>query len=455
MFFIAILGSANGVNSGQFREPTMKGEWLQMENEKPLSETKKERKDEKINGIRDTIASFSSSDTVYAETSSMFIKNFWDVVIEQDDFNVDVIALRRFLPETVLRIISLGVGEKIQEDEYNTTHSVNSLYTPPIYFPLNAWDRMMRYVVDMELRTQKFIKDTESMSNVRVTEVNLQDINTTKGVTNMFSKLGLSATSATSNIVGVPLPVPRVFKTPSEVRKYGSCSRTMPLTEAKGHVFAFYLRLMPDDIPLMPQMRAPTTYLNRPHRIVGTVIVTKDDSNTPDVVYSHISNKLQFADTVLVAPVGESALSVVGRVTNEHVRVMDSKDVVMKGGSLSYLNALVEEYDKDILPTHIVCYGTKEGLTDSFLNGAIFQQFVLSLEPGEALFVPEPPAEGKKTKHKLVAFALANRLVEFIKLNQELNIEDLHFRHSYLLEEGARMIDWYPTYNIVPIKISN
>lgn len=64
----------------------------------------------------------------------------------------------------------------------------------------------------------------------------------------------------------------------------------------------------------------------------------------------------------------------------------------------------------------------------------------------------EPNVEGKKVKHKLAAFALANRLVEFTKLNQELNIEDLPFKYKYLLEEGVRMIDWYPTYNIVPIE---
>lgn len=444
--------TANGVNSMQYRDPSMKGEWLQMENSRPLSETKEERRAEKVNAIRNAFTTFARSEKVYAETNSMFIKNFWDVVIEESDFDVDVIALRRFLPETVLRMISLGVGEKIREDEYNTTYSVNSLYSPPIYFPLNAWDRMMRYAIDIELRTQKFIKDTAKMPNVRVTEVNLQDINTTKGATNMFAKLGLTPTQRTQDAVGTPLPIPKVFKTPAEVRKHGPCSRTMPLTEAKGRVFSFFVRLLPEYIPTLPQMRAPTTFLNRLHRIVATVIVTKADADTPNTVYAHIANKLQFADVALVAPVGTTAMKLMESVSSEHVRVMNSQNIVMKGGSLSYLNALIEEFDKTVHPTHIVCYDTTDALTDSFTKGALFQQLVLSLEPGEALYVAEPAAEGKKVKHKLAAFALANRLAGFIKLNQELNIEDLPFKHAYLLEEGVRMIDWYPTYNIVPIK---
>lgn len=430
----------------------MKGEWLQLENSKPLSETKEKRKNEKVNAIKEAISTFPRGVKVYAETSSMFIKNFWDVVIEDDDFNVDVIALRRFLPETILRMIALGVGEKIQEDEYNTTFSVNSLYSPPSYFPLNAWDRMMRYAIDIELRTQKFIKDTASKPNVRVTEINLQDINTTKGAENMFIKLGLAITPETKKVAGVPLPVQRVFKTPSEVRKYGLCSRTMPLTEAKGRTFSFLIKSLPGFIPTLPQMRAPTTYLNRPHNIVGTVFVTKANAKSESTIYAHIANKLQFAELALVAPVGTSAMELVKPISSEYIRVMDSQNIVMKGGSLSYLNALIERFDKEVLPTHIVCYDTKEGLTDSFKSGALFQQLVLSLEPGEALYVAEPNVEGKKVKHKLAAFALANRLVEFTKLNQELNIEDLPFKYKYLLEEGVRMIDWYPTYNIVPIE---
>ena len=77
----------------------------------------------------------------------------------------------------------------------------------------------MRYAIDVELRTQKFISDTSANPNVRVTEVYLQDINTTEGATHMLSELGLTAASSINDRVGVPFPVPKVFKTPAEVRK--------------------------------------------------------------------------------------------------------------------------------------------------------------------------------------------------------------------------------------------
>ena len=127
-----------------------------MANSFPLKQTKKQRSI-KLTSIREYLKG-KAKGTVYAETSSMFIKTFWDVVTDAPDVNVDVIVLRRYLPHVLISMLQSGKGEAIRPDEYNTTHSVNGRHTPPLFFPPDAFELLLRYAIDVELRAQALIE---------------------------------------------------------------------------------------------------------------------------------------------------------------------------------------------------------------------------------------------------------------------------------------------------------
>lgn len=72
----------------------MAGDVLQLANNYPLNQTKKLRMT-KVNEIRETLINNEEKYPVYSEVNMMFLKTFWDVIIDQEDFEVDVIFMRK------------------------------------------------------------------------------------------------------------------------------------------------------------------------------------------------------------------------------------------------------------------------------------------------------------------------------------------------------------------------
>ena len=89
-----LLCTAKGVNSFHEPEPNMSGKYLRMINEFQYPETFKKRR-YKCKGIKKILKRMSSNE-IYCETNHMFIKTFFDVILE-DFKNVEVIILRREL----------------------------------------------------------------------------------------------------------------------------------------------------------------------------------------------------------------------------------------------------------------------------------------------------------------------------------------------------------------------
>ena len=92
-----ILKTCSGVYS--IHEPnkvenSLAGPYLGMANDYPMNKTVQNRS-HKINLIRNGL----KRGKVYAETSNMFIKTFYDLVLSQEDFDVDIVILRRSLPK--------------------------------------------------------------------------------------------------------------------------------------------------------------------------------------------------------------------------------------------------------------------------------------------------------------------------------------------------------------------
>lgn len=72
----------------------MAGDVLQLTNNYMLNETKKLRMF-KIDEIRETMIDNEEKYPVYSEVNMMFLKTFWDIVIDQEDFEIDVILMRK------------------------------------------------------------------------------------------------------------------------------------------------------------------------------------------------------------------------------------------------------------------------------------------------------------------------------------------------------------------------
>jgi hypothetical protein len=77
-------------------------------------------------------------------------------------------------------------SDLVAEQYINTTYSVNAAHAPPLLFPPNHADRVVRYVVDIEARTQRLVRQWQNVSRVRFTEVSLEDI---AGNTNQSGEL--------------------------------------------------------------------------------------------------------------------------------------------------------------------------------------------------------------------------------------------------------------------------
>lgn len=437
----------------------MKGEWLSMANDFPLEHTKKQRSI-KLSSIREYLKG-KPKGTVYAETSSMFLKTFWDVVTDAPDVNVDVIVLRRYLPHVLIHMLQSGKGEAIRPDEYNTTHSVNALHAPPLFFPPDAFELLLRYAIDIELRAQALLAragTAGALPRVRLLEFNLKDINTTAGAAKLLGDLGLEPTEATSRAAGVPLPVPYVPTTLAEKRRYLPCTRELSVWEAKSRIFAYLTRLTPEHIPLLPQLRAPTTYAGRQPRIAAVAVVPKDFAGAQDILYAHLTNALQFAQTaVVVTTAGGGKGGKGGGGIGEGLA--QPKALVVAGEGFPNTVAAFMSVDNVTAPTHVICNDFLVGFSDSFRQGSLLQQLVLALEPGEALYVLPSKTIKVKRRHRLVAFALSKRIVEFVEASKSggngaakpIKFRNLPFENKYYVNEGAKELDWYPRYNLVPI----
>ncbi len=198
-----ILGTAKNVKSFHEPEPTMSGIFLKdvMVNSLPLSY---EKRLNKVKAVRETVSHFPPS-IVYAETNHMFIKTFYDVILENfKECDVYVIVLRRSLEKVLASFIKMGYYTEKNSAWPHWMHkvpSLNSLLKPLKSFEeMDQYDRAIAYLLDIEMRAQEFVR-TEN-GNCIIEEINLDEIQTFDQVENLFNKLGLCITPYTKEVVG-------------------------------------------------------------------------------------------------------------------------------------------------------------------------------------------------------------------------------------------------------------
>lgn len=68
------------------------------------------------------------------------------------------------------------VGDLVAEQYINTTFSVNGVHKPAVPFPMDHATRVMRYIVDIEARTQKLYNEYKDSPRVHFLNSTLDEI---------------------------------------------------------------------------------------------------------------------------------------------------------------------------------------------------------------------------------------------------------------------------------------
>lgn len=159
------------------------------------------RKLSKVRAVRRTARKLPAGHA-YVETNHMFILSFHDVVMNHIR-PVEVILLRRFLDATVRSFIELGYFTPTCPFTRFWFTSPNSpsaaVRAPAPDHELDQVDQIIGYLIDVEARAQRFIRNHP---DTPIVEIRLAQLNDLNRVHEMFRALGLSPSQATAEVVG-------------------------------------------------------------------------------------------------------------------------------------------------------------------------------------------------------------------------------------------------------------
>jgi hypothetical protein len=211
-YLTTLLGSAKDVAAFHEPHPAMSGRFLEMVNRLPLEKTFAERKI-KVEAIREKLRELPPG-KIYAETNHMFIKTFFDVVL--DSFpreNITIVVLRRDLIKVLKSFLSMGYFSSKNQAWPLWMHcvpSANSLFKPPrSYNKMTQSERILSYLFDIECKIENFLSKNKDLN---VVEINLDQIQIDIGIDNFFSQLGVDRTPMTKKVQGVPVNLRNIQK---------------------------------------------------------------------------------------------------------------------------------------------------------------------------------------------------------------------------------------------------
>lgn len=178
----------------------MIGQYLKMIHAWPYEATRAERRI-KCEGLREILRTVDPA-SVYAETSHMFIKTFFDVVLEEFT-NVEVIVLRRDLAHVLKSFIEMGYFSDRNRHwrGWMSSPEAATAALPPIRpeATLDQFDRSIAYLLDIEARAERF---KLQYPGVPLHEVTLESLNTVDEINNLFAALRITPTAQTREILG-------------------------------------------------------------------------------------------------------------------------------------------------------------------------------------------------------------------------------------------------------------
>lgn len=199
-YLATLLGTAKNVSAYKEAKPVMAYEFVGMVNNLPLQYTFNQRRI-KVEAIKQQIKR-NPKDSIYCETNHMFIKTFYDVVINSFKESAEVIILRRNLPKVLKSFVDLGYFGHNEESLNWMTRpgKINSVF--PLYKPfnmMNQYEKCISYLIDIECRALKFKKE---FKNIKTYEIDVDKLNNIEQVNNFFNLLNIRATEKTPKLVG-------------------------------------------------------------------------------------------------------------------------------------------------------------------------------------------------------------------------------------------------------------
>lgn len=183
--------------------PVMNGETLKSVKQYGLEPSFTSRYQTKITAIKTALE--NSPANHYVETSHVFIKTFWDIVMHEfsDNCHINIIVLRRYIPDVIFSMQRLNFDKELPNWYYlSSDQRIAALKTNFIFN--DELDRIIGYVLDVEAQVQLF---QERFPDVNYIEVRLEDLQTVEGAKYLFRKLGIKnipSDSAIRSIVGTP-----------------------------------------------------------------------------------------------------------------------------------------------------------------------------------------------------------------------------------------------------------
>lgn len=203
-YLAELLGTAEEVISHHEAEPTITGKYTKNINENNYDKSFSERWI-KVEELKKYLNNLSPGQ-IYVDTSHVFIKTFFDVVVEEFKDNIEVIILRRNLVSVLKSFIELGYFSKKNLVWPNWMSSPNAK-TGAIKCigkdeELDLYDLCIAYLIDIEARALRFQKDYPW---VKTYEVYLENLNNFNIVQKLFADLGITTTSKTKEIYAIPI----------------------------------------------------------------------------------------------------------------------------------------------------------------------------------------------------------------------------------------------------------
>lgn len=199
-YLATLLGTAKQVVSEHEGEPCMIGDYLDLINKYKYSQTFYQRRYKSL-VLKHKLLSLPS-ETVYADTSHMFIKTFFDTIIE-DFYKIEVIILRRYLPKVLKSFVELGYfSDKSRGWPFwfslpnATTAAIKCI---DLEKNLYQYDLCIAYLIDIEARAIRFKKQYPW---IKTHEIRLESLNNPQFVKTWFEEeLFITPTNQTNIVI--------------------------------------------------------------------------------------------------------------------------------------------------------------------------------------------------------------------------------------------------------------
>jgi hypothetical protein len=195
-----LLGTAKEVISYHEPEPNMSGKYLTMINEELYDKTFEARLI-KCKAIKKLLRRFSRNE-VYCETNHMFIKTFFDVIMSEFDNNIiEILILRRNAVKVLKSFIEMGYFSpfntywpKWMSSPNAKTAAIGCLHSDD---KMDQYDRCIAYLIDIEARAQRFLKD---YPHIKVHNIRLEDLRSFDNVNRLWDDLTITCTRKTYKV---------------------------------------------------------------------------------------------------------------------------------------------------------------------------------------------------------------------------------------------------------------